>query len=121
MVNFPDETRNKMLGGKKTLLGVMANVDGHKAQFTWNGSTNGINADQARQLFFKDSELHLKFQVKMIKKSFFDVIGKVAASEATSDGGVRVTVGFTTVADADRTALDQFATDMAYLKHQLPG
>jgi anti-anti-sigma factor len=121
MVNFPDETRNKMLGGKKTLLGIMSNVDGHKAQFTWNGSKNGINADQARQLFFKDSELHLKFQVKMIKKSFFDVIGKVSSSEATSDGGVKVTVGFTTVADADRTALDQFATDMAYLKHQLPG
>ena len=121
LITFPDETRNKMLGGRKALLGKMANVDGHKAQFSWNGSKNGVNVDQARQLFFKDGEVHLKFQVKMIKKSFFDVVGKVAAADPTGDGGVRVTVAFTNVSEGDRTALDQFAEDMAFLKRQLPG
>jgi hypothetical protein len=121
LITFPDETRNKMLGGRKTLLGTMSNVDGRRAQFTWNGSKHGINADQARTLFFKDSDLALKFQVKMIKKSFFELTGKVSDTEKVDDGGVRVTVAFTRIADADQQALDRFAEDMSFLKRQLPG
>jgi anti-anti-sigma factor len=120
MITFPDETRNKMLGGRRALLGSMANVDGHKAQFSWNGTKNGISTDQATQLFFRDGELLLKFQVKMAKKGFFDVKGKVAATEPTADGGVRVTVNFTTIADADKKALTRFADDMAFFKRELP-
>jgi anti-anti-sigma factor len=121
LLSFADETRNKMLGGKRaTLIGTMANVDGAKAQFVWNGQKQGISADQAKTLFFKDGEVHLKFQVKMIKKSFFDLVGKVVATEAAGDGGVRVTVQFTDIDANDREALSQFAADMAFLKRQLP-
>ena len=77
MITFEDEIRNKMIGGKKTLLGTISNVDGGKLVFLWNGSKSGISADQAKQLFFKGSEAHLRFQVKMIKKSFFELRGKV--------------------------------------------
>jgi anti-anti-sigma factor len=121
LVTFPDETRNKMLAGKKTLLGSISNVDGNKITFNWNGSKQGITADQARQLFFKDSEVNLKFQVRMLKKTFFEVSGKVTACEATGDGGVKVGVVFTKISEADRSALGQFADDMAFLKRQLPG
>lgn len=120
LIHFPDDTRNKMLGGKTALLGKMANADGHKVQFTWVGTKHGVNADQARQLFFKDSDVNLKFQIKMIKKSFFEVAGKVSACEATADGGVRVTATITSISDSDRAALSQFADDMAFLKRQLP-
>ena len=68
LITFTDEIRNKMIGGKKTLLGTMSNVDGHKVQFVWNGKKAGISADQAKQLFFAGSDVNLKFQVKMIKK-----------------------------------------------------
>ena len=119
MISFPDETRNKMLGGKRVLLGTMANVDGSRVQFLWSGAKQGIKTDQAQQLFFKDSEVNLKFQVKMIKKSFFELRGKVVGTETTGDG-VRVTVTFTDVHESDRAALTQFADDMAFLKRQLP-
>jgi hypothetical protein len=89
--------------------------------FVWNGVKAGISADQAKQLFFTGSELQLRFQVKMIKKSFFELEGKVSAIDKSNDGGVRVTVNFTKIADADRAALDQFAADMSFLKKQLPG
>jgi anti-anti-sigma factor len=121
MITFADETRNKMIGGRKVLLGTMANVDGHRAQFHWNGTKVGFNADQARTLFFKDSDVHLKFQVKMIKKSFFEMVANVESVETAGDGGVRVSAKFKKISDGDREALSQFAADMAFLKRQLPG
>ena len=122
LVTFPDQTRNKMLGGKKVLVGKMANVDGHKVQFLWDGSKAGMSADQAKQLFFQGSDVHLKFQVKMIKKSFFEIDATSDSVEPAGDAGtVRVTAKFKKISDADREALGQFASDMAFLKTQLPG
>ena len=124
MIGFTDEIRNKMIGsGKKpkTLLGTMANVDGNRVQFLWNGEKVGISADQARQLFFVNSDVLLKFQVKMIKKSFFDLTATVDAVESAGDSGVRVTAKYKKISEPDRDALSQFAADMAFLKNQLPG
>ena len=81
----------------------------------------GISADQAKQLFFAGSDVNLKFQVKMIKKSYFELVAVVDSAEPTTDGGVRISAKFTKVSDSDRNALVQFADDMAYLKRQLPG
>ncbi|MFK7743201.1 MAG: STAS domain-containing protein [Planctomycetota bacterium] len=123
LVTFADDTRNKMLPAKKNVLvGKIANVDGQKMQFLWNGSKAGFNADQAKPLFFEGGEMNLKFQVKMIKKSFFEIVGESAGVEpAGDDDTVRVTVKFKKITDADREALGQFASDMAFLKTQLPG
>lgn len=121
LITFADEIRNKMIGGKKSLVGKMANVDGHKVQFVWNGTKAGISADQGKQLFFAGSDVQLKFQVKMIKRSFFDLTAAVEGAEPAGDGGVRITAKFKKITDADRDALSQFAADMAFLKRQLPG
>lgn len=124
LITFPDETRNQMLGSKKTVLvGKIANLDGTKMQFLWNGSKTGFNADQAKALFFDGGELKMKFQVKMIKKSFFEITAVGAGVEpAGDDDTVRVTAKYSTdIASADRDALAQFANDMAFLKKQLPG
>jgi anti-anti-sigma factor len=123
MITFSDEIRNKMLGERKskTLLGAISNVDGIKVHFVWNGVKAGISADQAKQLFFTGSELQLRFQVKMIKKSFFEMVANVESVETAGDGGVRVSAKFKKISDGDREALSQFAADMAFLKRQLPG
>ena len=121
LITFGDDIRNKMIGGKKALVGQMANVDGGKATFLWNGKKAGISADQGKQLFFAGGEVNLKFQVKMIKKSFFDLVTTVEAVEAAGDGGLRVTAKFKKISDDDKEALAQFAADMAFLKRQLPG
>jgi len=121
MITFADEIRNKMIGGKKTLIGSMSNVDGHRVHFVWNGKKGGISADQAKQLFFTGGDLQLKFQVKMLKKSFFEVAGTVETTEPSADGGVRVGAKFTKISEGDRKSLTQFADDMKFLKQQLPG
>ena len=119
---FSDDTRNQMIGGAHVLVGKIANVDGEKMQFLWSGAKEGFNADQAKALFFAGSEVHLKFQVKMIKKSFFEVTAETASVEPTGDDDtVRITAHYKNISDADSDALGQFANDMAFLKTQLPG
>ncbi len=120
LISFADDIRNKMIGGKKSLLGQMANVDGYKVQFHWSGTKNGISADAAKQLFFAGGEVDLKFQVRMMKKSFFELSAVVESVEAAGDG-IRVTAKFKKISEGDRSALTQFADDMAFLKKQLPG
>jgi hypothetical protein len=90
-------------------------------QFVWHGAKTGISADQGKQLFFTGGEAHLKFQVKMIKKSYFELVAVVESVEPAGDGGIRVTAKFKKIAEGDREALSQFAADMAFLKSQLPG
>ena len=122
LVTFPDDTRNQMLPPKKkVLVGQIANVDGNKMQFLWNGSKAGFNADQAKALFFNGSDIRMKFQVKMIKKSFFQLTATADGVEpAGDDDTVRITAKYSQISDADREALGQFANDMAFLKTQLP-
>lgn len=121
MIKFPDATRNDQIGGRKTLLGTMANVDGQKLQFTWPCGKAGMSAEKAETLFYNDSEVHLKFQVKLIKKSYFEVVGVVSQAEAVDDETIRVTASYKKISTADQTALNTFAEDMAFLKKQLPG
>jgi anti-anti-sigma factor len=127
LITFPDEVRNRMIPrqqlvhtGTKSLVGQMANVDGDRVQFTWSFEKASMSAEQGKELFFSGSDAHLKFQVKLIKKSYFEVDAVIANAEATADG-MRVTAHFKKIADGDRDALAQFAADMAFLKRQLPG
>ena len=120
MISFPDETRNKQIGGKKVLLGNIRNLDGNRLQFAYSGKRSGINSDQARQLFFEGSDLKLKFKVKLIKKDYFEIAAKVAESQATDGDTIRVTANYDSISDGDRADLRQFATDMEFLKRQLP-
>jgi anti-anti-sigma factor len=120
LIAFPDETRNKQIGGRKTLVGTMANVDANRLQFVWSGERSGISADQAKQLFFEGSDLKLKFQVKLIKKGYFEILAKVREALSTGDGSIRVTVGYDKIPEGDQAALGQFAADMEFLKRQLP-
>lgn len=121
MIAFADDIRNQMIGGKKILVGQMSNVDGIRVQFLWNGKKAGISTEQGKQLFFAGGEVQLKFQVKMIKKSFFELVAAVESAEPAADGTIRVTAKFKKVSDGDKEALSQFAADMAFLKRQLPG
>jgi anti-anti-sigma factor len=121
LISFSDDTRNKQLGGKRSLVGTMSNVDSEKVQFLFNGSRIGVSADQAKQLFFKGSEANLKFQVKLIRKGHFDVVAVIEDTETATDDNVRVTATFKKIKQGERDALGQFAEDMKNLKNQIPG
>lgn len=120
MVSFKDDTRNKQIGGKKVLLGNMAKVDAECVHFLWSGDKLGISQQQAEQLFFKGSDVHLKFQVKLIKKGYFEVDATVQECVPASDDKVRVIAAFKKLPENEASALGQFAQDMEFLKRQLP-
>jgi anti-anti-sigma factor len=128
LITFPDETRNKQIAGDaysltgkpRTLVGAMGNVNGDRLQFLWTSTKLGMTRDQAKQLFFVGGDVNLKFQVKMFKKGYFELLGKVAETEDAGDGALRVTARFAAINDADKAALSQFAADMEFLKRQLP-
>ena len=125
LISFPDEMRNQqigeksLVGGNKPLVGTMGNVDGEKVRFLWRGDKLGVSADQAQQLFYKDGDISLKFQVKLIKKEHFEVGAQVQESEAASDGEVRITATFTNIQDNEREELAQYARDMRRFKDEL--
>jgi len=119
IVTFPDETRSRQIGGRKTLVGKMCNVDGDRVQFTWSGNRLGLSSDQSKQLFFNGSDLKLKFQVKLFKKGFFEV-GAEVVETIDAEEGIRVTARYKEIPESDKEALSQFAADMEFLKRQLP-
>ncbi len=120
LISFPDDTRNSQIGGKKALVGTMSNVDSGQVQFLWSGHKLNLSPEQAQTLFFKDGEIHLKFQVKLIRKAHFEVEAKVTQTALAADDHVRVTAQFTKIRDEEQAALSQFAADMDFLKKLLP-
>ena len=119
MITFPDETRKKQVGVDKPIVGRMRNVNGERIQFVCSGEKYGLSPDQLKTLFIVGSDLHLKFQVKMFRKGFFELIAAVSEVEP-SDDGVRVTARFTKISESDRTGLTQFARDLIVFKDNLP-
>lgn len=120
LISFPDDTRNRQIGGRQTLLGKMCNVDGQRLQFSWSGQRDGISRDQAKQLFYVGGEVRLKFQVKLFKKGYFETRAEVTETTPAEDQHVRVTARYKDMPKADQEALSQFASDMAFLKRELP-
>ena len=121
LIAFPDEVLQKHFGGKRALVGTMCNVDGGKITFLWPGRKYGLSLIQARELFAHGGEIGLKFQVKVFKKGFFEVTGRISDIQDASDGNIRVTAAYAKIGKSDQEALSQFAADLAFLKRQLPG
>jgi hypothetical protein len=123
VITFADDIRNKMIGGKKALIGTDVERRRQKVQFLWNGTKHGISTEQAKQLFFAGSEVQLKFHVKMIRQEPFQTTATV---DSASTSRRRRCAHHGELPEEDRPkrtreALTQYAADMAFLKRQLPG
>ena len=104
-----------------TAAEILKTCDSEKVQFLFNGSRVGVTADQAKQFFYKGSDINLKFQVKLIRKGHFEVVAEVQETESATDDNVRVTATFKKIKQSERDSLGQFAEDMKNLKNQIPG
>ncbi|HLU38515.1 MAG TPA: STAS domain-containing protein [Planctomycetota bacterium] len=130
LITFPDDVRGMQANPNqrrfvsstlRTIVGTMLNVDAERLQFSWSGAKNGLNADQASQLFIKGSPLTAKFQIKLFKKGYFELDCRVIDCVKIDDEAVKVTLGYVQLSPADSAALQQFAEDMEFLKRQIPG
>jgi anti-sigma B factor antagonist len=110
--------------GRGVGLGSVLSVDHESIRFLWTGNIGANeNPEQLGALFPEGAELNVKFQVKLCKKGFFEILSEVDSVESgeTSDGKPSVTVvcRFKELPEADKLALAQFADDLDYLKQQL--
>lgn len=129
LITFPDDVRGLQSNPNqrrfvsstlRTIVGTMLNVDANRLQFSWSGAKNGVNADQASQLFLKGSTVTVKFQIKLFKKSYFELACRVQDCSRVDNETVKVTLGYEELSSADAAALQQFAEDMEFLKRQIP-
>jgi len=123
LFRFPDDERSALIGKTKTGVGTVLSVDHERIRFSWNGGLQDLTGEQLRGLFEPGSQVHVKFQVKLCKKGFFDVSSTVEKCELTEDDNgrpeVSVTSRFDELSESDRLALAQFADDLDFLKNQL--
>ncbi len=122
LFTFPDEGRRAKMGRHPTGHGRVLSVDHEKIRFKWNASLRNLSAEDMQSLFPQDSEIHVKFQVKLCKKGYFDVDAIVQGAELQEEEGspsVTVTAQFKDLSESDKLALAQFADDLDYLKRQL--
>jgi hypothetical protein len=124
LFHFLDDVKAARMGERRTGLGTVLSVDHERIRFTWGGGSRGFSEDDLKGLFAPGTVLHHKFVLKLFKKGFFEVEGKVASSEVRDDeenGGRMIVVSaeFTNLSESDRLALAQYADDLDYLKKQL--
>ncbi len=105
-------------------VGSVLSVDHKGIRFRWTGNIGAEeNLDELRAMIPNGAEMKVKFQVKLCKKGFFEVLSQIEGIEAceTSEGkpAITVTCGFLDLPEADKLALAQFADDLDYLKQQL--
>ncbi len=122
LFGFPDEERRAKMGRHPTGHGRVLSVDHEKIRFKWSASLRDLNGEDMEGLFPEGSEIHVKFQVKLCKKGYFDVdaiVKDVKLEEVEGRPSVTVTAQFKELSESDRLALAQFADDLDYLKRQL--
>jgi anti-anti-sigma factor len=117
--SFSDAERADILKGRTAGVGTISNVQPDRIQFVWDFKKHGFKDRDASTLFKTGSAVQTKFQLKLFKKGFFEVAAKVESAEIRTDGTVKVSAVFTNISESDRLAIDQFASDMAYLKSQV--
>ncbi|MFQ5503815.1 MAG: STAS domain-containing protein [Planctomycetota bacterium] len=123
LFTFPDAERGELLGHRSTGIGTVLSVDHERIRFSWAGrGSTRVSTKQLATLFAVDSPVHVKFQVKLCKKGFFDVDCVIESCTVTEDSEqpeVSVIARFADLSQPDRMALAQFADDLDFLKKQL--
>ncbi|HHI79887.1 MAG TPA: anti-sigma factor antagonist, partial [Planctomycetes bacterium] len=105
LFSFPDEDRRARMGRHQNGHGRVLSVDHEKIRFQWNASLRDLDGQDMIALFPQGSELHVKFQVKLCKKGYFDVdaiIDEAKLEEVEGHPSVTVTAHFKELSESDR-------------------
>ena len=98
----------------------MASLDAEQLHFTWGGGQTGLTPFEMGQLLALGTELNVKFRLPLLQKGHVEAMVTVTEIEERQEG-VKVAAEFGN--DVDETTLQairQYATDIAFLKKELP-
>ncbi|MEO0650862.1 MAG: STAS domain-containing protein, partial [Planctomycetota bacterium] len=101
-------------------IGRMSAVDSETLSFTWGGGSTGLTPFEMGQLLALGTELNVKFRLPLLKKGHVEA-GVVVTEIEERPEGVKVAAEFAKqVDDETLQAIRQYASDIAYLKKELP-
>lgn len=105
-------------GDKWAGVGRMAGLDEKGLRFTWNGGKTDLSPFEMGQMLAVGTELLVKFRLPLLQRGYCEATVAVAFLEERSDG-VKVGCTFGEIDDETRSAVKQYAEDMAFLKEEL--
>ncbi len=111
-------TYGHVLGSSWRGVGRMSALDGEGLRFTWNGGTTGLTPFEMGQMLSLGTELYVKFRLPLLQRGHCEAIVTVNEVEERPDG-VKIFASFSELAPETKTAVEQYAKDMAYLKKEL--
>ena len=99
-------------------VGRMSSLDAEGLRFVWNGGTTGMSAFEMGQMLSLGTDLSVKFRLPLLQKGYCEAIVTVNEVEERPDG-VKLVANFSEIDDETRKAVQQYASDMAFLKKEL--
>ena len=99
-------------------VGRMSALDAEGLRFVWNGGNTGLSPFEIGQMLSLGTDLKVKFRLPLLQKGHCEAVVTVAEVEERS-GGVKLMATFAELAPETRQAVQQYATDIAFLKKEL--
>jgi anti-anti-sigma factor len=98
--------------------GRMSALDESGLRFTWNGGQTGLSPFTMAQLLSIGTEWKVKFRLPLLQRGYCEAVAAVSEVEERPDG-VKVAAKFKAIDDTTRKAIQQYASDLAFLKDEL--
>ena len=98
--------------------GRMSALDEQGLRFTWNGGQTGLSPFAMAQMLSLGTEWKVKFRLPLLQRGYCEAVAVVNELEERPDG-VKVGASFKAIDDTTRKAIQQYATDLAFLKEEL--
>lgn len=98
--------------------GRMSGLDGKGLRFTWNGGNTGLSPFAMAQLLAIGTEWKVKFRLPLLQRGYCEALCVVSAVEERPEG-LKVGASFKSLDQATRDAIQQYASDLAFLKEEL--
>ncbi len=99
-------------------VGRMSALDAEGLRFVWNGGNTGLSAFEMGQMLSLGTDLNVKFRLPLLQKGHCEAVVTVNEVEERADG-VKLVASFSELDPETRQAVQQYASDMAFLKKEL--
>jgi len=99
-------------------VGRMSALDADGLRFIWNGGNSGLSPFEMGQMLSLGTNLNVKFRLPLLRKGHCEAVVTVSELEERPDG-VKLAARFAELEPETRTAVEQYAQDMTFLKKEL--
>jgi anti-anti-sigma factor len=99
-------------------VGRMSALDADGLRFTWGGGATGLSPFEMGQMLSLGTELNVKFRLPLLQKGHCEAVVTVSEVEERPDG-VKLAGTFSEIEPDTRSAVQQYAADLEFLKKEL--